>query len=200
MPACRKSDRPSAYRRAGDRAANGLAAIDWRHAPARRRQTPFDHSAPTPSRSHGRAWATCWPFCGAFITSTLSCVTDDDDGQDKTAAADGGQAGAKDQPAPPWRRWTIGVAAFLALLVSLLLLVGDGLAGVINNLGGGPPSAGTWLGVAAAGHGTLAVASAVLFGLGFANSARRQAAVLAAWAIIPVGIGWFLLCGRLASA
>ena len=101
---------------------------------------------------------------------------------------------------PPWRRWTVGVAAFLALLVSLLLLVGDGLAGVLNNLGGGPPSAGTWLGVAAAGHGTLAVASAVLFGLGFANSARRRAAVLAAWAIIPVGIGWFLLCGRLASA
>jgi hypothetical protein len=143
---------------------------------------------------------TCWPFRGAFITSTLSYVTDDE-GQDKTAATGGGPApSAQGQPAPAWRRWTIGVAAFLALLVSLLLLAGDGLAGVINNLGGGPPAAGTWLGVAAAGHGTLAVASAVLFGLGFANSARRRAAVLAACAVIPVGIGWFVLCGRLASA
>jgi hypothetical protein len=124
-----------------------------------------------------------------------------DDGQDKTAAADAGQPGsAKEQPAPAWRKWTIGVAALLALLVSLLLLVGDGLAGVLNNLGGAPPSAATWLGVAAAGHGALALASAVLFALGFTNSTRRRAAVVAAWAIIPVGIGWFLLCGRLASA
>ena len=46
----------------------------------------------------------------------------------------------------------------------------------------------------------MALASAVLFALGFANSARRRATVVAAWAIIPIGIGWFLLCGRLASA
>jgi hypothetical protein len=97
-----------------------------------------------------------------------------------------------------WRPWTIGVSALLALLVSLLLLLADGLAGVLNNLGG-PPSARTWLGVAAVGHGVLALASAVLFGVGRWKPAWRNAAVLAAWAIIPVGVGWFVLCGRLAA-
>jgi len=96
------------------------------------------------------------------------------------------------------RPWAIGVSALLALLVSLLLLVGDGLAGVLNNLGG-PQSARLWLGVAAVGHGVLALASAAAFGIGRWKPAGRHLAVLAAWAIIPVGIGWFFLCGRLAS-
>jgi hypothetical protein len=132
------------------------------------------------------------------VTGTLSFVADDDE-QDKTAAADGGRLlPAKAESAPAWRRWTIGVAALLALCVSLLLLAGDGLAGVLNNLGG-PPSAGTWLGAAAAGHGVLALASVVLLGAGRWRPARRRVAVVAAWAIIPVGIGWFVLCGRLAA-
>jgi hypothetical protein len=97
-----------------------------------------------------------------------------------------------------WRPWTIAVAGVLGLLASLLLLVADGLAGVLNNWGG-PPAAGTWLGVAAVGHGVLALASVVLFGVGFWTPGRRRAAVLAAWAIIPVGVGWFVLCGRLAA-
>ena len=97
-----------------------------------------------------------------------------------------------------WRPWTIGASALLALLVSLLLLLADGLAGVLNNLGA-PPSAYTWLRVAAIGHGVLAMASVVAFVVGLRMSARRNVAVLAACAIIPVGIGWFVLCGRLAS-
>lgn len=96
-------------------------------------------------------------------------------------------------------RWAIGVAAVLAFVVSLVLLVGDGLAGVLNNLGGAKPSAGTWLGIAAAGHGVLAIGSAILLAVGLASARRRRATVLAAWAIIPVGIGWLFLCGRLAS-
>jgi hypothetical protein len=103
-----------------------------------------------------------------------------------------------EQPAKTRRPWTIGVSAVVALLASLLLLLSDGLAGVLNNLGGSL-SAGTWLGVAAAGHGALALASAVPFGVGLANAWRHRAAALSAWAIIPVGVGWFLLCGRLAA-
>jgi hypothetical protein len=132
------------------------------------------------------------------MASTLRFVADD--GRDETATDDRGQStSATEAAATAWHRWTIAVAALVALVVSLLLLVGDGLAGVLNNLGG-PQSAGTWIGVAAVGHGVLALASIVLLGVGLANSRRRRAAVLAAWAIIPVGVGWFVLCGRLASA
>lgn len=124
----------------------------------------------------------------------------DDGAQDKMPAADGGKPPPpKAQSAPELRRWTITVAALVALLFSLLLLVGDALAGVLTNLGGSPPSAGRWLGASAAGHGALALTSLVLLVLGLANPARRRAAVIAAWAIIPVGVGWFFLCGQLAA-
>jgi hypothetical protein len=53
--------------------------------------------------------------------------------------------------------------------------------------------------VADLGHGALALLSAVLFAVGMANTARRRPAALAALAIIPVGIGWFSLLGRLAA-
>jgi hypothetical protein len=122
---------------------------------------------------------------------------------------DGSQAPANDEPAPPakttavtkaktWRAWTIVVAALLAGLVSLLLLAGDLLAEVLSNLGGPAPIA-TFQRIAVFGHAALALASAFLFGLGIANSARRRPAALAAWAIIPVGLGWFFLWGRLAA-
>lgn len=105
---------------------------------------------------------------------------------------------AKAESGRTWRPWTVVVAGVLALLASLLLLAADGLAGVLNNLGGAP-SAGAWLGVAAGGHGALALASAVLLGAGLASAARRRTAALTAWAIIPVGVGWLFLCGRLAA-
>lgn len=97
-----------------------------------------------------------------------------------------------------WRTWTIVVSAMLALLASALLLVADGLADVLAQWGG-PVSAGTWIAAAAIGHVMLAAASVALFVVGLARPSRRRTAVLAAWAIIPVGIGWFLLCGRLAA-
>jgi len=100
--------------------------------------------------------------------------------------------------AKPRARWTVVVAALSALLVSLLLLLGDALAGILNNLGG-PPSAGTYIGIAMVGYGALALASVFLFGLGLANAARRRAATIAAWTIIPVAIGWFILLGRLTA-
>lgn len=110
---------------------------------------------------------------------------------------------ARSEPAKPhrtpWRRWTIAVSAPIALLVSLLLLLGDLLASVLSNLGGPPPRA-TFIDTAVAGHVALALSSACFFGVGIANAARRRSAVLAEWAIIPIGIGWFLLWGRLAAA
>jgi hypothetical protein len=103
-----------------------------------------------------------------------------------------------EQQGKAWRPWTVGVSGSLALVASILLLVADGLAGILASWGG-PASAGAWITTAAIGHGVLAVASVVLLVVGLARPPRRRAAVLAAWAIIPVGIGWFQLCGRLAS-
>ena len=90
------------------------------------------------------------------------------------------------------------VPALLALVISLLLGVGDLLAGILSNLGG-PAPIETFVRIAVIGHGVLAFASAFLFGVGLASAARRRPAVLAAWAIIPLGIGWFFLWGRLAA-
>ncbi len=98
----------------------------------------------------------------------------------------------------PWRPWTICVAGALALIASIVLLVGDGLAGVLASWDTPAPGSG-WIEVAAAGHVVLLAASIVLLGAGLGRPAWRRAATVAAWAIIPVGLGWFVLCARLAS-
>lgn len=118
--------------------------------------------------------------------------------------AESGASAARDSPpsAPRpkiWRPWTVALSALVALLFSLLLLVADGLAGVLNNLGG-PQSVYTHVRVAAIGHGVLAVTSAVLLFIGLSKPNRSRPAALAAWTIIPVGIGWFFLSGRIAAA
>jgi hypothetical protein len=100
--------------------------------------------------------------------------------------------------AGPWRPWTIGVPGLVAFLGCILLLVGDGLAGVMASWDSPQPCRG-WLQVAAVGHGVLAAASLALLGAGLARASFRRTAAIAAWAIIPVGVGWFLLCGRLAA-
>jgi len=116
---------------------------------------------------------------------------------DSTEPAHGEHAPANPRQTP-WRSWTISVSALLALLVSLLLMLGDLLASILSNLGGPQPVA-TFIDIAVAGHAALALSSACLFGVGIANTARRRPAVLAEWAIIPIGIGWFVLWGRLAA-
>lgn len=88
-----------------------------------------------------------------------------------------------------------GVVAFLA---SILLLVADGLAGAMASWDSPEPGRG-WIKVAAIGHGGLAAVSVVLLGTGIARASFRRTAAIAAWAIIPAGIGWLLLCGRLAA-
>ena len=86
----------------------------------------------------------------------------------------------------------------VALLASILLLVADGLAGVMASWDSPEPGRG-WIKVAAIGHGVLAAVSVALLAAGIARASFRRTAAIAAWAIIPVGVGWFLLCGRLAA-
>jgi hypothetical protein len=91
------------------------------------------------------------------------------------------------------------VAGPVAFLASILLLVADGFAAIMASWDTPQPGRG-WLNVAAVGHGVLAAASVVLFGAGLARASFRRTAVIAAWAIIPVGVGWLVLCGRLAAS
>jgi hypothetical protein len=102
------------------------------------------------------------------------------------------------QPPGTWRPWTIGVAGALALVASLLLLVADGLGAVMASWDTPPPGRG-WLRVAAIGHAVLAASSVALLATGVGRPRWRRPAAIMAWAIIPVGVGWFLLLGRLAS-
>jgi hypothetical protein len=111
-------------------------------------------------------------------------------------------AEAASQPgtSPPgtWRPWTIGVPAALALVASLLLLVADGFAAVMAGWDTPQPGRG-WITVAAIGHVVLAAGSIILLAAGLGRPLWRRPAAIMAWAIIPVGVGWFLLLGRLAS-
>ena len=86
----------------------------------------------------------------------------------------------------------------LAVTVSGLLAIADGLAGVMASWDTPSPGIG-WIKVGIIGHCVLAGGSVVLFGLGMRPASRHRAEAIAAWAIIPAGIGWFLLAGRLAS-
>jgi len=101
-------------------------------------------------------------------------------------------------PSGPWRPWTICLAGVVALAASVLLLVADGLAGVMSGWDSPAPGRG-WLAVAAVGHIVLAGGSVILLATGLGRPTWRRAAVILAWTIVPVGVGWFLLFARLAS-
>jgi hypothetical protein len=117
------------------------------------------------------------------------------DGVQETGVQDTGEPGGRLRP---WRPWTICVAAAVALIASILLLVGDALAGILASWDSPAPGQG-WLKVAVIGHVVLAVGSIILLATGLSRPSRRRAAVILAWAIVPVGFGWFVLFGRLAS-
>ena len=97
-----------------------------------------------------------------------------------------------------WPVWSVVLACALGFTVSGLLVIADGLAGVMAVWDTPSPGIG-WIRVAMAGHCVLAAASVVLFGLGVRPSSRRRSEAIAAWLIIPVALGWFLLAGRLAA-
>jgi hypothetical protein len=113
------------------------------------------------------------------------------------AHTDGVQDTAEAPSGPP-RPWTICLAGVVALAASVLLLVADGLAGVMASWDTPAPGRG-WLVVAAVGHILLAGGSIILLAAGLGRPTSRRAAVILAWAIVPVGAGWFLLFARLAS-
>ncbi len=113
----------------------------------------------------------------------------------REAVQDGKSPGGRRQP---WHRWTICVAAAVALVASILLLVADALAAIMGSWDSPEPGLG-WIKVAVIGHIALGAGSVILFGAGLRRPSWRPVATILAWAIIPVGIGWFLLCGRLAS-
>ncbi len=90
------------------------------------------------------------------------------------------------------------MAGTTALIASILLLVGDAGAGILASWDTPEPGEG-WITVAAIGHLALIACSIILLGIGLARPSWRPAAAILAWAIIPVGVGLFLLFGRLAS-
>lgn len=102
-------------------------------------------------------------------------------------------------PGGTWRPWTIWLPGALAVAWSGLLIIADGLAGVMGSWDTPPPGLMRWVKVGVIGHCVLVAASALVLAEGLRFPARRRAAALTAWVIIPVGFGWLLLTGRLAS-
>jgi hypothetical protein len=97
-----------------------------------------------------------------------------------------------------WRQGTIWLPGTLAFAASGLLIVADGLAGVMGSWDTPAPGL-RWIKVGVIGHCILAAASVVVLGAGIRCPSRRRAAAITAWMIIPIGFAWFLLTGRLAS-
>jgi hypothetical protein len=88
----------------------------------------------------------------------------------------------------------------LALAWSALLIIADGLAGVMGSWGTSDlPALLRWQRAGVIGHCILLATSALVLAVGLRYPARRQAAAITAWIIIPVGFGWFLLTGRLGN-
>ena len=100
--------------------------------------------------------------------------------------------------AQTWRPWTIWLPCVLAFLWSGFLIYGELVVALLSNLtdSGRPPPQG-WVDPAIIGHLVLAGASVVALIIGLEYPARRRAAAITAWIIIPVGLGWLLLTSRL---
>lgn len=87
----------------------------------------------------------------------------------------------------------------LAVAWSASLIIADGLAGVMGSWDTPPPGLMRWVRAGVAGHCVLVAVSALVLATGLRFPSRRRAAALAAWVLIPVGFGWFVLTGRLGS-
>ena len=103
------------------------------------------------------------------------------------------------RPRGTWRPWSIWLPGALALVWSGLLMIADGLAGVMGSWDTPQPGLYRWVRTGVIGHCVLAAASALVLAAGLRFPSRRRAAAITAWIIIPAGFGWFLLTGRLAS-
>jgi hypothetical protein len=116
-----------------------------------------------------------------------------------TVQTDAVRISAATTPAPPaggWRPWTILLPGVLALFWSALLILADGATAVMASWDTPMPGA-RWVPVGLAGHCLLGAASVALLATGLSIPARRRAAAIAAWLIIPVGFGWLLFLGSL---
>jgi hypothetical protein len=102
------------------------------------------------------------------------------------------------RPAVTWRRGTIWLPGTVAFAASGLLIVADGLAGVMGSWDTPAPGL-RWIKVGVVGHCILAAASVVVLGAGVRRPSWRRGAAITEWMIVPVGFAWFLLTGRLAS-
>jgi hypothetical protein len=97
-----------------------------------------------------------------------------------------------------WRLWTVVVPCALAMVWSVLLALGSAALGILASWGN-PAARPGWLGAGAGGQAVLFAAALAVLVVGMTRPRWRQAAVITAWAIIPVAFGWFVLTGRLAS-
>jgi hypothetical protein len=102
------------------------------------------------------------------------------------------------RPGQAWRPWTVWLACGLAVVWSGMLVVADGFAAVMGSWDTRAPGLG-WLGVGAAGQGVLAAGTVGVLVAGVTRPRWRRRAVIAAWTMIPVAFGWFVLTGQLAS-
>ena len=96
-----------------------------------------------------------------------------------------------------WRPRAIWLPCVLALLWSGFLFFADvvvALAGAMSD--SAPPREG-WVYPALIGDCVLAGVSVLALVIGLRRPARRRAAAITAWMIIPVGLGWLALVPRL---
>jgi hypothetical protein len=80
-----------------------------------------------------------------------------------------------------------------------LLIIADGLVGVMGSWDTPPPGLYRWVRAGMIGHCALAAAGVLVLAAGLRFPSWRRAAAVTAWVIIPIGCGWFVLTGRLAS-
>lgn len=95
-----------------------------------------------------------------------------------------------------WRPWTIWLPAVLAFFWSGLLIFTEVVAGLVSNLNDTAPPRLGWVYPAIIGHCLLAGAGVVALVTGLRFPARRRAAAITAWLVIPAGLGWLVLTAR----
>ena len=104
------------------------------------------------------------------------------------------------EAAPPARIWhprTIWLPCVLAFLWSGFLIFADIVVALASNLSDTAPPREGWVDPAIIGHSVLAGASVLALVTGLRFPARRRAAAITAWLIIPVGLAWAVLISRL---
>ena len=101
-------------------------------------------------------------------------------------------------PAGRMRRpWSIWLPCVLAFLWSVFLIFIDVVLSLLSNLTDSAPPPQGWVYPAIIGHLVLAGVSVIALVTGLRVPSRRRAAAIAAWVVIPAGLGWLVLCIRL---